>query len=139
MIRHTAWSKNDVEILKQGVKYKIPYKKMAKILGRSSTSLNKAASRFGIREMYKRRYEKVMDINLKTINEKKEQPVVVLFNDVTKFLQKAGYSVSEKQIPVGKDCFVKQYFFNRQPISQTRLLLIANTIRLDLNQPIFVV
>ncbi|MDR1908054.1 MAG: hypothetical protein LBQ43_04325 [Holosporales bacterium] len=56
---------------------------------------------------------------------------------VIKFLTGQGYSVSRRPFQVGRHgCF--EYFMNHRPVTLARLLIIANSIRLEQRSPIFV-
>lgn len=141
MKRAECWSSQEIETLKYGFLRGTPFKILSQELGRSPSALNKALSRFKIRQKTRRMTTKTF--YRKEIPEKKlkrnffNSSVETSLEHIIFYLQNHGYAICGKTIVWG-DKKITRYFFNQRPISPIRLLIIANSIRLDEKQPIFI-
>ena len=113
-------------------------KTIAKELGRTVTALNKAISRFGMRDHGPQSIEEVktltyymsLEIRLKKASLKTVQPQGVEFNVVIDFLADQGILI---QYINGS------YVWGHDILNQQQILLRANQIRLEQGLPIFCV
>lgn len=142
------WASKDIEALKAGFLVGMSMKELARDLQRTPTALNKALSRFNIRE--RKRFNKPARTpselqalqKKKTVVKYKKSPdrevKFTILDEVVNYLGNYGYKIEQKAIKRDSK-FIAQYFFEKKPISETRLVLIANSIRLDCKKPIFVI
>lgn len=126
--KNERWSRQEIECIKSGFLSGLPIKILARKIGRSPSALNKALSRFRIRQGRSEDQGFV----------KKKRPVRTSMKLVIQFLNSYGYNVSEKSFQIGDEC-TREYFVNQQPIAAIRLIVIANCIRLEERRPIFLV
>lgn len=141
MPRSSQWTPAEVKMLKEGFLMHRPIKSLAREMNRSPTALNKALSRFKIRERvrtlrpagtrpyapsYRRRRRYVEDFQLVSM----EQVVI--------FMRSQGYEVRRRLLQINER-FSLQYIINQRPVSGTKLLVMANQLRLEAQAPIFVV
>jgi hypothetical protein len=187
--RENFWSPEEIDALKRGFLDGTPTKLLSLRLGRSISALNKALSRFSIRNKRRRPSKnkafhgdihiwRSLEFNRNTLSkefrerdrkiggntalniekdcstdtavdnssvhrEQAARSVRMVFTQhewtsmdcVIKFLMSQGYNITMRIFP---DKTVA-YFFNRTVITETRLLIMANSIRLDMKKPIFVI
>ncbi|MDR0633083.1 MAG: hypothetical protein LBF84_03000 [Holosporales bacterium] len=117
--------------------YRTPRKVLASVLGRTPTAINKAIMRLSIKR-------EARSVALKHQQQRQRKThrgdgVTVSFSDVFSFLREVGYFVREKSIRLGGQASVSQFFIDRTPVTLTRILVRANSIRLEMKQPIFIV
>ena len=156
MTRFTEWTPSDIEQMKIAFLQGKAIKVIARQLGRTPTALNKALTRFGIRQNRKpkinpaypnwRRYwneqissdHSVDDAPSETFLSnrfylKSNDPRWVPLEKVIGYLEKQGYRVSCHQTSSG------DYQIDGRIVKAHQLLLLANKLRMEERKPIFMV
>jgi hypothetical protein len=143
-MRSKTWKNNEIEILKNKFLEGKSIKEISKEMGRTPTALNKAVSRFGIRQSrsYKPKSTSRNSIdNLFTNSDKiifkskvREENKWVDINKVVNYLHKKGIFVNKNDIDT-KDL----YFLDSKPLLASQLVLKANRLRVEENKKIFLV
>ncbi|GHS91073.1 hypothetical protein AGMMS49949_00830 [Alphaproteobacteria bacterium] len=148
MRKTNAWSCQEIESLKNGFLEGTPFKILSQKLGRSPTALNKAVSRFHIRQVMRSNKSILVACTApisveappcktrRTANALFAQTRAATIDEIINFLKDNGYDIRKKTVPCGNNV-TEHYFVNRWAISATRLLVMANSIRLERKLPIF--
>jgi hypothetical protein len=124
------WSYREIRFIRIGFLSGVPMKVLARQIGRSPSALNKALSRYHIRD-------KEASETYRTPVSKK-RPMLTTMDFVVQFLNNNGYNVCRRLYHIGTK-FVCEYFINQQPVASTRLIVIANGLRLAERRSIFLV
>jgi hypothetical protein len=142
MPKNSLWSSREIELLKNGFSEGKPFKELSQELGRSTTALNKALARFHIRPYNRKKdldfpsffsAEQARKCGFKSSKRRfSEKQLYASTGEIIQFLKNNGYNVRSKNF--NKDCL---YFVNQHPVSFFRLLVMANSLRLERNLPIF--
>ncbi|MDR2464451.1 MAG: hypothetical protein LBD36_02475 [Holosporales bacterium] len=128
------WTQKDICSLKRGFLDGKNIKYMSKQLGRSPTALHKALSRFKIRANVPR-------IHVNYMNKMYVQTPTTIHASISVvilYLKSYGYNIAKKIVFIDGEK-TQKYFLDQRPITEVRLLLMANNIRLDERKPIFVI
>ncbi len=136
------WTPEDIAALKIGFLKGTPLKVLSKQLNRSPTALNKALSRFRIRA--RSRFLTTSTLPTLRLAEPKRShrnpsptQLTVGLAEVVNFLCNDGYDISANKFTLNNRCYT-QYLLNKKPTTPIRLLVLANTLRLERQLPIFV-
>jgi hypothetical protein len=132
MVVRTAWKDNELVWLRNGMAYRTPIKVLARGLGRTPCAVQKAMLR--LRESIEEQKENADDNDVANWE---ERSVKVSFDDVLAFLEQNGYIFRKKQVRLGPQRSFIQFFLDNLPVSLARILVRANTIRLEMKKPIF--
>ncbi|MDR1208025.1 MAG: hypothetical protein LBJ89_01595 [Holosporales bacterium] len=124
------WSYREIKFIKFGFLSGIPIKILAQQIGRSPSALNKALSRYHIRN------NETFGKNKCPV--RKKRPMETSMDFVIQFLNSNGYNVCKRPFHVGAK-YVCEYFINQQPVAPARLIVIANGLRLEERRSIFLV
>lgn len=141
------WTPAEVEMLRNGFLVHKSIKLLAKELNRSPTALNKALSRFKIRKKTRTLSNKPPVLKQKKEVKRHKKRLSIFdthlqqtsFNQVIHYLRSQGYTINQKFVRLTPQKILSQCFINQRPVSHAHLLVIANRIRLDNQQPIFMV
>ncbi len=128
MVRGPSWNKDTLEQLTVLYKKGTPLKKIAEILGRTPTAINKILERQNIRKRRPPRENEFLNIDFKEI--------WVGFPTIVAFLKYSGYSIYHYIHPANPKI---QFLVNRFPCTTSQLLFLANRIRFLNHQPTFFV
>lgn len=138
----SKWTPEEIATIKSSFLAGKRVKIIANEVGRSQTAVNKFLSRSGIRT---RRWtiekakpvphSKIFNIPSQSLREVRNTEVIADFNDVLRYLKQNGYAISKNS----KREFspMDNYAINEKPISEVKLLLLANRLRCENRQPIF--
>lgn len=138
MARSTKWEAKEVESLKIGFLKKVPVKVQARELGRSPSAVNKALTRFNIRQSMSLSKSFKQYIPYRWGMTKQRIPACVnSMDDVVFYLRRKGFYVEWDSLVI--DGLLNfRFFINARPTTPIRLLVLANMIRLEEKQPIFI-
>lgn len=139
------WTPEEINIIKSGFLEGKLVKTIANEIGRTPTAVNKFLSRAGIRtrrwSIPKREHSvkrgKNFAASKQILNAVYKNEVVTDFRAVLGFLRSNGYAISKNS----KKTFapLDNYAINDRPISDVKLLILANRLRCEKHQPIFAV
>ena len=154
------WTPEEIALIKSGFLEGKLVKVIALEVGRSTTAVNKFLSRSGIRtrrwsirknahlehlSSMNNRSSKGREDLVKQQNSMKggetddvySGEVTTGFQEVVEYLKSNGYSISKKN----KKMFAPSddYAVNDKPISDVKLLILANRLRCEKHQPVFLV
>lgn len=137
----SSWTHHDLLQLRQGYERKIPLRDLALQLGRSPTAINKALTRFHIRptRATKKALEskRVLFFRSTPRGRKKDEPsVMASLSDMMFYLQAHGYAIQARLFTLNQQA-CPFYLVNQRPSSPVRILVLANTLRLEQHLPIF--
>lgn len=142
-----SWTPEEISLIKKGFLAGKLVKTLASEVGRSTTAVNKFLSRAGIRnrrwtiEKSKRRSYKKDDSLFKVSNailrRTYSSEIPADFGDIVEYLTKMGYVISKNNSEYEKILSGGNYTINNKPISEGKLLLLANRLRIENHQPIF--
>ncbi len=141
----TKWTPKEIDIIKSGFLAGKLVKTIANEIGRTPTAVNKFLSRSGIRtrrwSIPKRDHTMIRTKNFaaskQMLNAVYTNEVVTDFREVLGFLKSNGYTICRNS----KKTFapMDNYAINERPISDVKLLILANRLRCEKHQPIFAV
>lgn len=139
------WTPEEIDIIKSGFSAGKLVKTIANEIGRTPTAVNKFLSRAGIRtrrwSIPKRAHSAKCGKNFaaskRILDAVYTNEVVTDFRAVLGFLRSNGYAISKNC----KKTFapLDNYAINDRPISDVKLLILANRLRCEKHQPIFAV
>jgi predicted transcriptional regulator len=139
-----TWSDNDISLLKNLYLTNQPIKIISKILNRTIPSVNKALSRFGIRAIQKRNDVSISKSRVLSPRDQKERTKRkinftsekwVKFPEVLDFLKGKGHLI--EMLVEGKS--QPKLHVDDKELHPYQILIMANKIRLQNHQPIFLV
>lgn len=153
MHRTGEWSPSDIETLKNGFLNGMSFKLLSERLGRSTTAVNKALSRFQIRpvrtrlkktdwaqrprqNLFQRRFVETEKIKVMRAALRRQRPVTITPSFLLAYLQSHGYSITMCNHVINAQ-HGRRYMLNQRPLTLVQLLVKANSIRLDEGKPIF--
>jgi transposase-like protein len=142
--RSNSWSNEEKILVKLGFLSGKRIKTIASEIGRSETAVNKFLSRSGIRckrqktqtkQSKQLREQKPMQSELETPLVDKIQANILFVID---YLKRNGFKISKlSQQPYTPQLLGYDYLCNGKPITEAKLLLFANRLRVENNMPIF--
>jgi hypothetical protein len=133
----SIWTQKEIFSLKRGFLEGENIKRLSKQLGRSPSALHKALSRFKIRHNVSQIRSGQKSIHLHAPIHA-QQTIRTSINVVVIYLKNYGYNITQKTMFINGKC-MQAYFLSQRPITAIRLLVMANNIRLDEKNPIFVI
>jgi hypothetical protein len=163
------WTEDKIEILKIAFLQGNKLKHISQILGKSSSALNKALCRFGIRlpkinpqyiewlpddPCYQSKIPSFISFRKKKTDASaqkrqcfKETRVKIEDNsvwvellEVVRYLQGKNIHLTQIEKPLVPQLFSEaQFLLNHKPVTALQLLLVANELRIEEKQPIFLI
>lgn len=137
------WTPEEINTIKSGFLAGKLVKTIANEIGRTPTAVNKFLSRAGIRtrrwSIPKREHTvkqvKNFAATKQTLNAVYTNEVVTDFREVLGFLKSNGYTISKNS----KKTFapMDNYAIDDRPVSDVKLLILANRLRCEKQQPVF--
>ncbi len=142
------WTKSEVDFLKKEFKNGTKIKLIASKLGKTETAVNKFLTRCGIRPKTKtisrNKYMLSNDIKRHVKNSTTYPGWISLlndfvdFNEVIRYLRGKNYNISSIVPEHMKLIYPNsQYMLNGQPVSKSKLLILANKLRENENKNSF--
>ena len=141
----SRWTSKEIDTIKSGFQAGKLIKVIAEEVGRTPTAVNKFLSRAGIRT---RRWKinkanvaikktKDYSANNQTLNAVFTNEIITDFQEIIRYLRQNGYTIT----PIDKKIFYPfaNYAIDDKPVSDIKLLILANRIRCEKRQPIFAV
>lgn len=141
------WKQDEIDLLKKEFKNGTQIKIIAYKLGKTETAVNKFLTRCGIRPRYRNNrinYRYQSNITSKQSSNNNSAKWLNLFNNIVDFkeviqyLKSKNYKISSI-ISENMKLFYpnSQYLLNGQPVSKTKLLILANKLREEENKDAF--
>ena len=141
----SRWTSKEIDTIKSSFLAGKLIKVIAEEVGRTPTAVNKFLSRAGIRT---RRWKinksnvsvkktKDYSVNKQTLNAVFNNEIITDFQEVLRYLRQNGHIITQND----KKIFYPfaNYAIDGKPVSDIKLLIIANRIRCEKHQPIFAV
>ena len=145
-MKSKIWTSEEIEVIKSAFIAGKLVKTIADEVGRSATAVNKFLSRSGIR---KRRWsieknmnipskkQKIFEVSKNTLNKIYTNELQVDFKDVVTYLRNNGYLIMKNNSAQRIFYSDANYLINNKPLSDIKILLLANRLRTEQRQPIF--
>ncbi|MDR0744536.1 MAG: hypothetical protein LBE97_01100 [Holosporales bacterium] len=140
-----CWTSVEFEKLWAGFLSGKKIKVMAKEIGRSVAAVNKFLSRSGIRKLAPERKRKAESVFYKAQKKhvliqaatKTIEKKYTAFTDIIKYIVSKGHTVRKNRDFGSMFYKNEEYFLDEKPMSKTKILILANKLRVEENKPIF--
>ncbi|MDR1391561.1 MAG: hypothetical protein LBI95_04365 [Holosporales bacterium] len=137
------WTRKEINILKSGFVAGKLVKILALEIGRSTTAVNKFLSRSGIRTRRWSIHKKplgsseIFEVTQRNLAKGYNSEIEVGLEEVVHYLRMRGLRILENKIDCNLSHENDKYMLKDIPISDVKLLLLANRLRLEKGEPIF--
>ena len=138
------WSDSDIKFMKSRFLQGHQIKQIAHQMGRSASSINKALSRFGVRQEHHKPKKKILRRKHKDVhhfrNRKKSLIACIKenwveFMDIVNWLGENDFPI----YPIGQAHFDHAYMANGKFLTKNQIVLLANKLRVEQGLPVFFV
>jgi hypothetical protein len=144
MEKRHPWTRQEIEALQEGFRQRKSLKILAEEFGRSLTSINKALSRFGIRQcgpkLFLRKKTSLKNVHQqKKYYKNKKNKLCLQYQDPFIWIDMKELTqwMKEQCIPVTETNNI--YFMQKRPYTPLQILYIVNRMRFESQQKIFMV
>jgi hypothetical protein len=141
------WTVEEAAILKNGFINGKRIKLLAKEIGRSETAVNKFLSRSGIRGKCRGTYRRQVTLAKDGLKRFELRPEVrrrvyknelqADFSDVVAYMKEHGHKISKAMQQYRLFHISADFTMDGKPVSEAKLLLLANKMRVEEGKPIF--